>query len=568
MKKLISLVLAIAMIAMVGLAFAADEVLDNNVSVTGLAANDTTTFYQIVKWVGGDVDGNVAGWKAVEPFDSVLTEAVLKSVLIGDGTNAATGITAELAGRLAKVSGASGAAVAVSGGKAEKTISDANDAGIYMVIVTPGDADTIYSPVFVSADYNAGGNEFPVSTAASYSDSAAAKKSTLTIEKTAANASDYTPDNGKTVAVGDTLTFTVTTTIPGYGEVYTAPHFVLSDKLTALTLNEGSVRVDEVDAANYTLTTAADGYSIAFKDTYLKTLTAAKEITVTYTATVNNAAAYAINEKDNQVQIEYSHDPSDESDYNVKKDTTQHYTFSLDANALGDTTIEGLNGIKTSELVKTGVDANGNPVYDTKTTSQITDSTKEEVKSPLAGASFGLYGKDDPTCVGTALQTVNTGDDGRMNFAGLDAGTYYLKEISAPSGFIADTKIREIKIEAETEEITVTEYYHEGAWYPTAQSTGDKSATYKTNILKSYKVTVDGVVAADYTFNNSKTANSPEIQWTELAPVEVPSEIQNVQGLGLPTTGGMGTTILYIVGAMLIVGAGVILVTRRKATSK
>ena len=33
----------------------------------------------------------------------------------------------------------------------------------------------------------------------------------------------------------------------------------------------------------------------------------------------------------------------------------------------------------------------------------------------------------------------------------------------------------------------------------------------------------------------------------------------------MPETGGMGTTILYIVGAALVLGAGAVLVTRRKA---
>ena len=50
--------------------------------VTGLTAGDTVKFYQVIKWVGEET-GNVAGWKAVSPYDTILTEAKLKEVLLG-----------------------------------------------------------------------------------------------------------------------------------------------------------------------------------------------------------------------------------------------------------------------------------------------------------------------------------------------------------------------------------------------------------------------------------------------------------------------------------------------------
>ena len=42
----------------------------------------------------------------------------------------------------------------------------------------------------------------------------------------------------------------------------------------------------------------------------------------------------------------------------------------------------------------------------------------------------------------------------------------------------------------------------------------------------------------------------------------------NQKGTVLPETGGMGTTILYILGAVLVIGAGVVLVTRKKANDR
>ena len=45
------------------------------------------------------------------------------------------------------------------------------------------------------------------------------------------------------------------------------------------------------------------------------------------------------------------------------------------------------------------------------------------------------------------------------------------------------------------------------------------------------------------------------------------AEIENKEGTALPSTGGIGTTIFYVLGAILVVGAGVVLVTRRRMSA-
>ena len=63
--------------------------------------------------------------------------------------------------------------------------------------------------------------------------------------------------------------------------------------------------------------------------------------------------------------------------------------------------------------------------------------------------------------------------------------------------------------------------------------------------------------AADQNF----TVSAEDFENLEL---ELTAEVTNNKGAELPSTGGIGTTIFYIIGAILVIGAGVVLVTRRR----
>lgn len=563
-KRMMAFVIAVVMIAStMGAfpAFAADTVnYDKPLTVTGLETGDTATFYKIIEWVG-EAEGNVKGWKAVSTYASVLTQDVLTSILVGDPDNNVkpTGITSEIAGKLADLA-TGGESGTVADGTA--TFNNGSE-GMWMALITPADFDNIYNPVFVSADYNkdAGGT---VALSDDYKGDAVAKKSKVTLNKTAENTADYNGDHANTTAVGDIVTFTVTTTIPGYGDVYQDPHFDVVDTLTDLALKADTVTVTVpaglTKGTEYTVTPdETNGYRLSFSKNYLKTLKTATNVTITYNAEVTTDAAQAINEETNEVNIEYSHNPKSETDYNVKKDTTQHYTFTLDADVAGKG--KKLSGKKTSELVKVAVDADGKPIFEEKTwTSDIT--TTETWQGALAGAQFGLWKASDPKCEGTPFKTQTTKDDGRMKFDGLDAGTYYLKEISAPAGYVTNSDIHTIVIAAELEEVTVTEWFKDGAW--SATDNGGKKVEYKTDILKKYTVTVDGTPAATYSFTNNKKPNSNEIQWDVVDPVEKPFLFPNTKGVELPSTGGRGTTIFYVIGGLLVLAAAIVLISRRR----
>lgn len=150
----------------------------------------------------------------------------------------------------------------------------------------------------------------------------------------------------------------------------------------------------------------------------------------------------------------------------------------------------------------------------------------ESNKTPLAGAGFTLY-KDEActqavtvTQVGTTTvykvnpdsttEEIVTDSTGKFTIDGLDLGTYYLKETTTPSGYNT----------AEVVAVTIGE---------------------------------DGVLTIPGEDNDPQTI-------TEVA-------ILNQPGSTLPSTGGVGTTMIYIIGGILVLAAVILLVTKRRMST-
>ena len=509
--------------------------------------------------------------------------------------------------------------------------------GLYMAIVTPKDQNVVYNPVFVHIDSSNTNDSFSIiESSASYMNasedqegnviSGAAKKSRIKLEKEAHNSSDYTDtlddsddpvDDGDTTAPYDDLTFNVKTTIPGYGESFDHPVFTMTDKMNGLHLMYPGAAIENREDAEgnpvpesyaadilvkvgndeyivnaltggvyennvFKLTADADQYKIEFKDTFLKTVHVPTDVVVTYHAKVKEGENTNVIKEKNTVELQFSHDPTTESDQNkggdkdYKKDVTNHYTFTIDANNLvgPDGTRLGESG---SELVKVAVDKSGNPIFESWTWSNVGDPKTSGQQSPLKDAEFTLYGStpeggiDRTKVVGKATSDAS----GRINFTGLDAGKYWLEEDKAPAGYVKQSGQFPVVIEAEMEEKEITEYTKNGeTWISQADYdalTEDaqkeyQSFTYKTDELKSYRV-IYGTEAAAYSFEHIHESKNDQIEWSIAESAEAPQSIVNTKGVELPSTGGIGTTLFYIIGAILVVGAGVVLVTRRRMST-
>ena len=114
---------------------------------------------------------------------------------------------------------------------------------------------------------------------------------------------------------------------------------------------------------------------------------------------------------------------------------------------------------------------------------------------------------------------VTTNDKGAATFNGLAAGTYYLKETKAPDGY--NTQKEDAKVEIK--------------------------AVYNT----------DGTLKADADGCKLKQ----DAEGKHYYQVE---SIANKAGAVLPSTGGIGTTIFYVLGSILVLGAAVLLIAKKR----
>lgn len=150
----------------------------------------------------------------------------------------------------------------------------------------------------------------------------------------------------------------------------------------------------------------------------------------------------------------------------------------------------------------------------------------DQDKQPLAGAAFKLekkVKKADGTTEYKLVNELTAGTETSFEFSGLDDGDYRLTETTTPAGYNTISPI-EFTISADHD---------------------TDSADPKLNSLNG------NVTTGTITFAADKDAGS------------LTTDVVNKQGSTLPSTGGMGTTILYVAGAAIVVAAGVGLAIRR-----
>lgn len=365
-------------------------------------------------------------------------------------------------------------------------------------------------------------------------------------------------------AIGDTITYVIDSKVPdmfGYDKYF----FILNDTLSkGLTYTDGSMKItigDKtlVEGVDFILNVEKEeGEPTEIKIVFVNFIQYNTEefidakIEVSYEAVLNQDCEVNTIPNTNEVYLEYSNDP--EIDYAGENEPNEE---DQGKDPLGETPKEKVETYTTTlEIVKT--DPNGNRLQGAEFT--LTGTTMNTVRIETETFELdpngeywklvdGSYTTTDPESIidGVAVnkdkyedvtakysKTTTTtfqtkegesltvtgvvGEDGVLRFEGIPAGEYVIKETKAPEGY---NKLKE------TINVTITSEYVETA------GEGHISYTYEG----------DGVVD-----NNG------------VARVTVINQI----GSELPDTGGVGTTMFYILGGVLVLAAVVLLIARKR----
>ena len=285
-------------------------------------------------------------------------------------------------------------------------------------------------------------------------------------------------DQGKNEAaiaqVGDKIGYKLTVTAKPGAENYVVTD-TLSDGLTppANTAVTVACTAPEISTNDYTVTVTGQVIKVEFKQAFLNTITADATITISYEAVLNSSAVIGQAGNPNTVKLTWGHNPDDNVNYS--EDDAKVYTAQVD-------------------VLKTD---NSNPAKPLKDAGFVVKNSANKYYKLNQGVVTWVDSIDD-------ADVHTSGDDGKVAaFTGLSNGAYTLVEKVVPAGYnkLADTQF------------TIAEN--------------------------------------DYSDTNLKQS----------------STVVNNAGSELPQTGGIGTTIFYIVGAILVVGGGILLISRRRTSS-
>lgn len=297
--------------------------------------------------------------------------------------------------------------------------------------------------------------------------------------------------------VGDTVNFQTTIYVTDGNPT----NYVLHDKMSnGLNFKEDSIVVKKNDKpfTDYTKETPTDGCTFEIKFNK-DSLQPNDKVVVTYSATINSNAVVGTTGNENETWLKYGESgetiPSKTKTYTWKFNILKYFTDSNNEKQyLADV-----------EFV----------LYRKNNTTDPAEYAKFDPNNKLTG-----WTKNESEA--TKLKTNATSN---VAVEGLDAGTYFLKEITTPVGFNSLTSDVEVLITSSCNNLT--------------------NATYTVQY---------------------KMVNEEDFEDTDEEEKVVP--IENNRGTTLPGTGGIGTTIFYVVGGGLMVAAAILLITKKRMENR
>ena len=239
-----------------------------------------------------------------------------------------------------------------------------------------------------------------------------------------------------------------------------------------------------------------------------------KYIIVEYSAKLNSNAVIGGDGNRNSIYLEYSNNPNQSGTGDTGKtpeDKVVAFTYELDTTKIDKNDLA--KKLEDAKKLKNAKFKLYRGSGEEKQYAQVTD-----------GKLSGWIGE-----AGEATE-LSSDAGGLFKVAGLDDGTYYLEETVAPDGYNKLTEPITVVISAKT-------------------TNGQNWTNYNTTPLTEIDVTANGTGGT----GNVKTGVASII-------------VANAKGNTLPSTGGMGTKILYAAGAAIVLVAafGIVFAVRRR----
>lgn len=255
-------------------------------------------------------------------------------------------------------------------------------------------------------------------------------------------------------------------------------------------------------------------------------LKSSDKIVVIYKAKLNGNAVIGGTGNENTVKLEYSNNPNGEGKGFTSTDSTKTYTYGVRLEKYdGETPATKLQGVKFLLYREVSVSVGEG---ETKI-SVIVKEYAEVVNNCIIAWHKQDYGT---TTIPTAATYMETDANGIITIRGLDSSKdYYLQETATNDGF---NKIED---------------------------------PIKFNLTATLDTATETITAVSATVTSDACHVDTANPWEEFGVMMgVNLKVPNYKGTVLPTTGGMGTTLFYVLGSILVIGAVVLLVTKKRMT--
>lgn len=411
-------------------------------------------------------------------------------------------------------------AVAVSGKAATKTLGSGTATTLesgYWLFVTNANStkDAVNkagtSPIFAVV----GGDALTITP----------KTGTPTVNKTIK--SDQTGEYGKVAdsQVGQVVEYKLAGTVASNIATYSTYSYTFTDELSAgielTSTDDVKVTIDGTDVtANAAIGYADKKLTVAFDNLLAAKdgINASSNVTVTYKAKLTSAAVIGGAGNSNTVALTYSNNPNTDSKGTSTSSAARDYAFKLHLVKSDKATNQKLAGAKFT-IQATGADGAG---------------------------SNDRYVQADGT-LGPDAHEFETGTDGTFDVAGLDAGTYTVKEVAVPSA--AGSSDAAYKQLSSAFTFTIAPEYN-----------ADTQAL--TNLGLTVAGNANAIAGLDTSDNNTLDADNGSAANADHGVVNV--TVANEKAIKLPLTGEQGIALVMGAGLVIVAVSAVSLSRRRR----